>query len=89
MLFLCYISEHKEVNDYVNNHFPLLLPDVSHTVINTFGVETLHNRFGIKATLVPNVMDFDRPYGLPTEGNRSFLRDIGVKENKYELFHEF
>ncbi len=80
-----YISEHKEVNDYVNNHFPLLLPNVSHAVINTFGVETFHNRFGIKATLVPNVMDFDRPYGLPTEGNRSFLSDIGVKENEIAL----
>jgi glycosyltransferase involved in cell wall biosynthesis len=80
-----YISEHKEVNDYVNNHFPLLLPDVSHAVINTFGLETFHNRFGIKATLVPNVMDFDRPYGLPTEGNRSFLSNIGVKENEIAL----
>ena len=80
-----YKSIHPEVNQYVDDHFPLLLPDVRHAVINTFGVETFRNRFNRKALLVPNVMDFDRPYGIPTPENKFFLRDIGVREDQIAL----
>ena len=80
-----YMSVHPEINQYVDDNFPLLLPDVKHAVINTFGVETFKNRFGIDALLVPNVMDFNRAYGIPTEDNRFFLRDVGVKESEIAL----
>jgi len=80
-----YMSVHPEVNQYVNENFPLLLPDVRHAVINTFGVETFKNRFGRKALLVPNVMDFNRPYGIPTPENEFFLRDVGVREGEIAL----
>ena len=80
-----YKSVHPEINQFVDDNFPLLLPNVKHAVINTFGVETFKNRFNIDATMVPNVMDFDRVYGVPTEENQFFLRDIGVKENEIAL----
>lgn len=80
-----YISVHDEVNTLINDTFPLLLPNVRHAVINTFGVETFANRFNIDAMLVPNVMDFDRVYGIPNEENRYFLRNIGVKEDEIAL----
>jgi glycosyltransferase involved in cell wall biosynthesis len=80
-----YMSVHPEVNQYVDENFPLLLPDVRHAVINTFGVETFKNRFGRKALLVPNVMDFNRPYGIPTPENEFFLRDVGVREGEIAL----
>ena len=80
-----YMSVHPEVNQYVDENFPLLLPDVRHAVINTFGVETFKNRFGIDALLVPNVMDFNRPYGIPTPENEFFLRDVGVREGEIAL----
>ena len=80
-----YISAHPEINQYVDDNFPLLLPDVKHAVINTFGVETFKKRFNINATLVPNVMDFNRIYGVPTPENKFFLRDIGVKNNEIAL----
>ncbi len=80
-----YMSVHPEVNQYVDENFPLLLPDVRHAVINTFGVETFKNRFGIEALLVPNVMDFNRPYGIPTPENEFFLRDVGVREGEIAL----
>ena len=73
-----YISEHDEVNTLINDTFPLLLPDVRHAVINTFGVETFKNKFNLEATLVPNVMNFDRAYGIPNNDNRYFLKDLGV-----------
>lgn len=80
-----YLSVHDDVNQYVDNNFPLLLPDVKHAVINTFGVETFKNRFDIDALLVPNVMDFNRIYGVPTPENQFFLRDVGVKEDEIAL----
>ncbi|MGI9530986.1 glycosyltransferase [Lutimonas sp.] len=80
-----YLSVHPEVNSYVDDNFPLLLPGVKHAVINTFGVETFKNRFGIDALLVPNVMDFNKVYGVPTEENQFFLKDVGVKKDEIGL----
>ena len=80
-----YLSVHKEVNQYVDDNFPLLIPHVKHAVINTFGVETFKNRFGIEALLVPNVMDFNRKYGIPTPENQFFLKDVGVKKDEIAL----
>jgi glycosyltransferase involved in cell wall biosynthesis len=80
-----YVSVHPEINKYVDDNFPLLLPNVKHAVINTFGVETFKNRFNIQATLVPNVMDFNRVYGVPTLENQFFLRDVGVTEDEIAL----
>ena len=80
-----YISAHPEINQYVDDNFPLLLPNVKHAVINTFGVETFKKRFDIEATLVPNVMDFNRIYGVPTTENQFFMKDVGVKNNEIAL----
>ena len=80
-----YVSVHPEINKYVDDNFPLLLPNVKHAVINTFGVETFKNRFDIDATLVPNVMDFNRIYGVPSYENQYFLRDLGVTEDEIAL----
>ncbi len=80
-----YMSIHPEINTYVDDNFPLLLPNVKHAVINTFGVETFKNRFNIDATLVPNVMDFNRVYGVPTPENQFFLKDVGVKNGEIAL----
>jgi glycosyltransferase involved in cell wall biosynthesis len=80
-----YVSGHKEVNKFLDENFPLLLPDVRHAVINTFGVETFKNRFNIDATLVPNVMDFSKPYAVPTKDNELFMRRIGVAADEIPL----
>ena len=80
-----YMSAHPEINQYVDENFPLLLPNVKHAVINTFGVETFKNRFDIDATLVPNVMDFNRVYGVPTPENQFFLKDVGEKKGEIAL----
>lgn len=80
-----YVSVHPEINQYVDDNFPLLFNDVKHAVINTFGVETFKNRFNIDATLVPNVMDFNRVYGVPTPENQSFLKDIGITKDEIAL----
>jgi glycosyltransferase involved in cell wall biosynthesis len=80
-----YVSIHAEINTLVNDTFPLLLPEVRHAVINTFGLETFKSKFNLDATLVPNVMNFDRAYGVPNKDNTYFLRDLGVDQNEIAL----
>jgi len=80
-----YVSGHKEVNDFIDENFPLLLPWVRHAVINTFGVETFKKRFNIDATLIPNVMDFNQPFGIPTKENELFMRQLGVAKDEIPL----
>jgi glycosyltransferase involved in cell wall biosynthesis len=80
-----YVSPHVDINTLINDTFPLLLPDVRHAVINTFGLETFKSKFNLDATLVPNVMNFDRAYGVPNKDNSYFLRDLGVERNEIAL----
>jgi len=80
-----YVSIHPEINTLVNDTFPLLLPEVRHAVINTFGLETFKSKFNLDATLVPNVMNFDRAYGVPNKDNSYFLRDLGVDLNEIAI----
>jgi len=80
-----YKSIHPEINQLVDDSFPLLIPHVRHAVINTFAVETLKKRFNIDAVNVPNVMDFTKPYGIPDENNNFFFRKMGVRKNDIAL----
>lgn len=80
-----YQSVHPEINQLVDDSFPLLIPHVRHAVINTFGVETFKDRFGIDAVNVPNVMDFSKPYGIPNQHNKYFLRELGVRKKDIAL----
>jgi len=80
-----YKSIHPEVNQFIDESFPLLFPHVKHAVINSFGVETFRNRYNIDAVNIPNVMDFSKPYGIPSEENKFFLRQMGVAKDEIAL----
>lgn len=75
-----YVSPHKQINKLVEETFPLCLPNVHHAVINLHAQETLKNKFNVNAIVVPNVMDFDKPFGQLNEKNISLRRDLGLKE---------
>ncbi len=47
--------------EYLNMAFPPHIPHIHHAVINTSADNQLSLRTGISATVIPNVMDFDRP----------------------------
>ena len=81
-----YISPHEEINKMVEKYFPLNLPNVKHAVINLHAKTRLKERFGIESIVVPNVMDFDTPYGLKTEENNNLLKDIGFSNGAIPLF---
>lgn len=80
-----YLSPHPEVNKIVADNFPLRLPNVFHAVINTYGIDTLKNRFNRESILVPNVMNFDLPFGEINETNINLKRNLGLKESDYIL----
>ena len=80
-----YVSVHDEINTLIDDTFPLLVPNVRHAVINTFGLDTFKNKFNLDATLVANVMNFDREYGVPNKDNSYFLRGLGVGRDEIAL----
>jgi len=81
-----YVSPHQAINSFVEEIFPLRLPSVVNAVINLHGQETLREKFGTDAIVVPNVMDFDKPFGQLTEKNISLRNDLGLKKTDILLF---
>lgn len=49
------------VDDYIRMAFPPALDHIQHVVINSVGGQHLSFRTGLTSTVIPNVMDFDRP----------------------------
>lgn len=75
------------VREIMERCFPVRLPEVRHAVINTAAKETLVERCGIDgAVVVPNVMDFERPYAQPDEFNAALLGDLGLSPEDVPLF---
>jgi glycosyltransferase involved in cell wall biosynthesis len=58
--------------------FPADLPSIRHVVINSPARRELAHRRGLAATLVPNVLDFDRPPRVTPEDIRRFRKAIGL-----------
>jgi glycosyltransferase involved in cell wall biosynthesis len=58
------------VEDYLAMAFPPRLPSMQHVVINSAGAQQLSYRTGCSSTLIPNVMDFDRPPPRPDSACR-------------------
>lgn len=72
-----YTSPHKEINDFIEQVFPLRLPNSVHAVINSNAQKTLEEKFGRQSIVVPNVMDFDVPFGEVTEKNKCLHQYLG------------
>ncbi len=65
------------VEDYLKMTFPPKLPNIAHVVINSAAQQYLIGK-DIKSTIVPNVLDFENPPVINTNG---FRDDIGLKED--------
>lgn len=77
-----YHSPHAEINKFVEEVFPLRLPNSFHAVINTNAQTTLKEKFGRDSVVVPNVMDFDIPFGLKNEKNNCLHQYLGYQCDK-------
>jgi len=80
-----YISPHDAINEYVESVFPMRLHNVN-AVINSNGQKTLKERFKRDSVNVPNVMDFDIPFGVKTEHNNNIHQALGYKNDDILLF---
>lgn len=81
-----YVSPHRRINQLVDETFPLRADNSVHAVINTHGRNTLLERFNRDSVVVPNVMDFDVPYGEVNERNKCLHKNIGFKCDDILLF---
>jgi glycosyltransferase involved in cell wall biosynthesis len=81
-----YVSPHKEINDFINEVFPLRAPNSVHAVINTHAANTLKERFNREAVNVPNVMNFNVPFGLHTPKNDKLAEHMGYSKSDIFLF---
>ncbi len=64
-----FFSPHAEINRFVEEFFPLRLPNTVHAVINSHAKICLKARYSRQAIVVPNVMDFEKHFGQATEKN--------------------
>jgi glycosyltransferase involved in cell wall biosynthesis len=81
-----YVSPHPKINEFVENEFPLRLPNSFHAVINLNAQKTLKERFNRDSIVVPNVMNFDVPFGELNESNKNLKQDLGLNEKDILLF---
>jgi len=66
------------VGEFLPMAFPADLPSIRHVVINSPARRELAHRRGLAATLIPNVLDFDRPPRVDPEEIQRFRRAIGL-----------
>jgi glycosyltransferase involved in cell wall biosynthesis len=69
------------VGDYLHNFFPPRLPSIQHVVINSMARFDLVRRRGIKATIIPNVLDFGNPQPVNHRNYKYFLESFGLNQN--------
>jgi len=81
-----YLSPHKEINDFISEVFPLRAPSSVHAVINSNAANTLKDRFDRAAINVPNVMDFNQPFGAHTKKNENLAEHMGFSNTDLFLF---
>lgn len=81
-----YVSPHQKINKLVEETFPLRLPNSYHAVINIHAQNTIKERFNRPSVNVPNVMNFDLPFGELNENNKNLLYDLNLDKNDILLF---
>lgn len=82
-----YDSPFSEIRTLIDDTFPLrAAPKVRYAVINSAAKLELKRRFDIDAEVVPNVMDFDKPFGVPDAYNADLLDQIGFDHEDIAIF---
>jgi mannosylglucosylglycerate synthase len=70
------------VPDYLATYFPFHAPRVRHLAINSIAAAELRRRRGLRATVVPNVLDFDARAPAPDAYAAGFRRAIGLEDRE-------
>jgi len=81
-----YKSPHPEINQLVNDSFPLRLPNAYHAVINTNAQKVLKTKYNRESIVIPNVMDFNQSFGQINDDNKHLKQDLGLDPEDILLF---
>ena len=81
-----YKTPFKEVEEIIEETFPLQSSHAKHATINTYSKNLLKEKYNINSLVVPNVMDFDQSYGIRDEYNNDLLSEIDIQNNDIPLF---
>ncbi|MCF8067641.1 MAG: glycosyltransferase family 4 protein [Desulfobacterales bacterium] len=66
------------IGDYIGMAFPPSLPNIEHVVINSVAHEELAHRQGISSTIIPNVLNFEKPPHIERERSVKLRETIGL-----------
>jgi len=81
-----YKTPFPEIEKIIAETFPLQNQHAKHVVINSYCKRELKKRYGINAIMIPNVMNFDKPYGVRDNYNKTLLPSIGFENTSIPLF---
>lgn len=81
-----YVSPHKVFNEFIADTFPLREPNVVNAVINSNAKNDLLKKYGKNSVVVPNVMDFDKPFGIKSKSNGGLRNELGLEKEDILLF---
>lgn len=68
--------------DYISMAFPPALNAIRHVTINSSGLHQLARRKGVVSTLIPNVMDFEKPAPGIDDYNRDLRKALGISKDQ-------
>ena len=68
--------------DYLTMAFPPTLHSIHHVVINTSARHQLASRKGLAATVIPNVMDFEKPAPQPDDYSKDIRDALGLEPDE-------
>jgi mannosylglucosylglycerate synthase len=71
------------IGDYLQAAFPPSLPRVEHVVINSMAQKELARRFGLPATVLPNIFEFETPPPGIDDYNADLREQIGLSEDDW------
>ncbi|MGI9609457.1 MAG: glycosyltransferase [Acidimicrobiia bacterium] len=81
-----YKSRYEGVAAIIEECFPPDLPNLTHVVINSHCQDSLRRERNMHATVIPNVMDFETPYGQRDRFNRDLRTELGHDGDDILLF---
>jgi glycosyltransferase involved in cell wall biosynthesis len=81
-----YTSPFPGITQIVEETFPLRTSNARHAVINSNQQSVLKEKFDIDAVVVPNVMEFDKPFAQKDSYNAALPASIGLQEGDIPLF---
>lgn len=70
-------------SDYLRAAFPPILPNLRHVVINSAAGQELARRTGASSILIPNVMDFNNPPGVPDGYSDDLKSQLWIDPNEF------